>query len=240
MTKFAVFDIDGTLIRWQLYHALADELARRGHIDEMTYRRMKDARMAWKQRTESSFRDYEQQVIKVYELALKNIGFAELDEAIELVFDEYKDQVYVYTRELIKTLKKRGYMLLAISGSQVEIIKKIARHYGFDDFEATVYERGPKGFTGKKIVASHQKDKVLMELVRKHSLSYEGRIAVGDSTSDIVMLEMVEQAVAFNPEEHLFEHAKRKGWKVVLERKNMFYEMEMSDGKYQLVKANAG
>ena len=240
MTKFAVFDIDGTLIRWQLYHALADELARRGHIDEMTYRRMKDARMAWKQRTESSFRDYEQQVIKVYELALKNIGFAELDEAIELVFDEYKDQVYVYTRELIKTLKKRGYMLLAISGSQVEIIKKIAGHYGFDDFEATVYERGTKGFTGKKIVASHQKDKVLMELVRKHSLSYEGSIAVGDSTSDIVMLEMVEQAVAFNPEEHLFEHAKRKGWKVVLERKNMFYEMEMSDGKYQLVKANAG
>ena len=24
---FAVFDIDGTIIRWQLYHALADELA---------------------------------------------------------------------------------------------------------------------------------------------------------------------------------------------------------------------
>ncbi len=25
---FAVFDIDGTIIRWQLYHALADELAK--------------------------------------------------------------------------------------------------------------------------------------------------------------------------------------------------------------------
>jgi HAD superfamily hydrolase (TIGR01490 family) len=240
MQKFADFDLDGTLIRWQLYHALADELARRGHIDDKTYRRMKDARMAWKQRTESSFRDYEQQVIKVYELALKHVSFAELDEAIELVFGEYKDQVYVYTRELIKTLKKKGYVLLAISGSQAEIIKRIAEHYGFDDFEATVYQRGPKGFTGKKTVASQHKDKILMELVRKYSLSYESSIAVGDSASDIVMLEMVEEPIAFNPEQHLFEHAKRKGWKVVLERKNMFYEMEMSDGKYQLVKANTG
>jgi HAD superfamily phosphoserine phosphatase-like hydrolase len=201
---------------------------------------MKDARMAWKPRNESSFRAYEQQVIKEYELALKHVSFAELDEAIELVFGEYKDQVYVYTRELIKTLKKKGYMLLAISGSQAEIIKRIAEHYGFDDFEATVYQRGPKGFTGKKTVASQHKDKILMELVRKHSLSYESSIAVGDSASDIVMLEMVEEPIAFNPEQHLFEHAKRKGWKVVLERKNMFYEMEMSDGKYQLVKANTG
>ena len=37
MNKFAVFDIDGTLIRWQLYHAIADELAKSGHIDAETY-----------------------------------------------------------------------------------------------------------------------------------------------------------------------------------------------------------
>jgi HAD superfamily hydrolase (TIGR01490 family) len=240
MKKFAVFDIDGTLIRWQLYHALADELARRGYIGSRTYRRMKDARMAWKKRTEASFRDYEIEVIKVYELAIKRLSFSELDKAINAVFKEYKDQVYVYTRELIKALKQQDYMLLAISGSQTEIIKKIAGHYGFDDLKATVYERSEKGFTGKKIVAAHQKDKVLMELVRKHSLSYEGSIAVGDSASDIPMLEMVEVAIAFNPERHLFEHAKRKGWKVVLERKNMFYEMEDLDGKYQLVQASAG
>jgi phosphoserine phosphatase len=54
------------------------------------------------------------------------------------------------------------------------------------------------------------------------------------------MLEMVDEPIAFNPEQHLFEHAKRKGWKIVVERKNMFYEMELSDGKYQLVKASAG
>ncbi|HEX5394970.1 MAG TPA: HAD family phosphatase [Candidatus Saccharimonadales bacterium] len=239
MKKFAAFDIDGTLIRWQLYHALADELARRGYICARTYRRMKDARMAWKKRTEASFRDYEIEVIKVYELAIKKLTFAELDKAIDAVFKEYKDQVYVYTRELIKKLEQQDYMLLAISGSQTEIIKKIAGYYGFDDFEATVYERSEKGFTGKKIVASHQKDKVLMELVRKHSLSYEGSIAVGDSASDIAMLEMVELPIAFNPEQHLFEHARRKGWKVVIERKNMYYELEKKDGKYQLAKTNS-
>ena len=30
---FAVFDIDGTLIRWQLYHAVADDMAKQNIIN---------------------------------------------------------------------------------------------------------------------------------------------------------------------------------------------------------------
>ncbi|MBX4191162.1 hypothetical protein KW794_03685, partial [Candidatus Saccharibacteria bacterium] len=47
---FAVFDIDGTLIRWQLYHSTADTLARLGHIEPKLHQTIKDARMVWKRR----------------------------------------------------------------------------------------------------------------------------------------------------------------------------------------------
>jgi phosphoserine phosphatase len=54
------------------------------------------------------------------------------------------------------------------------------------------------------------------------------------------MLDLAEQPIAFNPEVALFKIAQQKGWKVVVERKNIFYELEGKDGKYQLVKTNLG
>src|SRR4051812_29287832 len=131
---FAVFDIDGTLIRWQLYHAIADALAKRGHIDPQTYEEIRDARMLWKRREhEESFKAYEQRLVTAYESLLGGLTVDQFNEASEAVFTEYKDQVYAYTRRLIRDLKAQDYLLFAISGSQREIIEKIARHHGFDD-----------------------------------------------------------------------------------------------------------
>lgn len=232
--RFAAFDLDGTLIRWQLYHAIADSLARRGHINPETYQKMRDARMDWKKRTGSTFGDYEKQVIQTYETVLKTLSFQQFDEAIQTVFDEYKDQVYTYTRNLIKDLKSQGYLLFAISGSQKEIVEKIANYYDFDDFVGTDYFREEDKFTGDKFVASHSKDSVLKELATKHSAEFDGSIAVGDSESDIPMLELVERPIAFNPEAELFKYAKDKGWGIVVERKNVIYRLDKNGEVYEL------
>jgi HAD superfamily hydrolase (TIGR01490 family) len=235
---FAVFDIDGTLIRWQLYHAIADALASQGYIDAETYQTMRDARMAWKKRSSASFRDYEIKVIEIYETVLKKLSFKQLDEVVKVVFDEYKDQIYTYSRDLIAKLKKNDYLLFAISGSQVEIVKLIANYYGFDDFVGTIYERRRQGFSGRKTIGSRNKDKALQSLVDKHGAGYGGSLGIGDSHSDIGMLELVEQPIAFNPEKQLFDYAQSKGWKIVVERKNMVYELEKRRGRYELVKTN--
>lgn len=239
MKKFAVFDIDGTLIRWQLYHAMTDALAKEGHIDQAIYQTAKDARMIWKKRTHAeSFKSYEKKLIGAYETVLKGIAPAQLEKVTQRVFDEYKEQVYTYTRDLIKELKAKKYVLLAISGSQIEIVKKVADYYGFDDCVGTVYKQKGGKFTGEKIIGSADKAQVLQALMAKHGLELKDSLAVGDSLSDVSMLKMVEQPIVLNPEKKLFEHAKARGWKIVLERKNMIYELEKINGRYQLVKTN--
>lgn len=235
MKKFAVFDIDGTLIRWQLYHAIVDKLATQGTLGASAKETLREARMTWKRREHpEAFREYEIKLISLYENALGKINTSQFDQLVLDVISEYKDQVYVYTRELTKQLKEQDYMLLALSGSHNELVEQIANYYGFDDFSGTRYERSGTGFSGEKFVASHDKRKGLEELVNKHGLSYLGSIAIGDSGSDIAMLELVEQPIAFNPERRLFEHAKNNGWKIVIERKNMIYELENHDGRYVL------
>ncbi|MEX1059364.1 MAG: HAD family phosphatase [Candidatus Saccharimonadales bacterium] len=237
---FAVFDIDGTLIRWQLYHAVADALAKEGYAAPEIYQAMRDARMSWKRRTEAdAFRAYEQKVIVAYEKALQKLTLKQFIEIADKVFDEYKEQVYTYTRDLIAKLKARNYILLAISGSQLEMVEKVVNFWGFDDFLGTIYIRSGRTFTGKKIVHSNDKAAALKSMIDKHGLSLKESVGVGDTKSDIPMLEMVEKPIAFNPDRYLFAHAKKYGWKIVLERKNMVYELEKQDGTYQLVKTSA-
>ena len=233
---FAVFDIDGTVIRWQLYHGMADELARSGNLDPKEFQKVRAARMLWKKRTrETSFEEYEQALVALVDKAITGISVEALATACHTVMDEYKDQVYTYTRDLIRDLQAQNYLLFAISASQAAIVGLIAGYYGFDDFGGSEYEVKDGYFTGhKELLVSQAKPEFLKRLVAKHGAGWQDSYAVGDSDGDIPMLESVEQPIAFNPTKKLFQHARAQGWKIVLERKNMVYELEPRDGSYFL------
>jgi phosphoserine phosphatase len=66
---------------------------------------------------------------------------------------------------------------------------------------------------------------VLKRLITKHGLVWQDSVAVGDSGSDIAMLEAVEQPIAFNPDQKLFKAARERGWPIVVERKDVVYEL---------------
>jgi HAD superfamily hydrolase (TIGR01490 family) len=236
MKKFAVFDIDGTLIRWQLYHAVTDYLAGIGVLSAESMKEVKEARMRWKRReTEDSFHDYETKLIHLYESSITNISPSDLDKAAVEVSKKYKTQVYVYTRNLIKHLKSQGYFLIAISGSHDEIVAHVAESYGFDYAVGSKFERVGDKFTGKKFIASKNKDILLHEIIDRYNLSNKDSYAVGDTVNDSTILAMVETPIAFNPNKELLEIAKQKHWKIVVERKNVYYELSPDpSGKYHL------
>ncbi len=233
---FAAFDIDGTLIRWQLYHAVTDALAKMGHLDVSIYNQIREARRAWKMRSHpQAFADYEQVMIKGFEQIIQKLTVQQFENAVDSVIHEYKDQVYAYSRALIKKLKAKDYVLFAISGSQTELVSRIAAYYGFDDFMATDYLKQKGQFTGQKKVYALDKKLALQKLIAKHDTIVANSIAVGDSGSDIPMLQMVDRPVAFNPELKLFQAAKASGWTIVLERKNIIYELESRNETYVLL-----
>ena len=232
---FAVFDIDGTVIRWQLYNAMADALLRQGYIDKKRFETVRIARMNWKRRVDSdSFRDYEHKLIEVFDEALQGLPVNMLQMAAQTVFSEYKEQVYAFTRDLIYDLKKRGYLLFVISGSPSLIVEKLAEYYEFDDYAATNYPSTNGYYTGEKHLSVGKKGELLDSLIAKHGLSKVGSIGVGDSEGDIAMLELCERPIAFNPSKGLFDHATEHQWEIVVERKNVIYVLNASDNKYLL------
>jgi HAD superfamily hydrolase (TIGR01490 family) len=237
--KFAVFDIDGTVLRWQFYHAIVHEFSSSGALGEELSQKIRNARLTWKKRTHTdSFHDYEQTLVESYRDARSNISVEVFDAAVDKIFEIYKDQVYTFTRDLIKQLKSEGYFLMAVSGSPQEIVEKFGAYYGFDAVVGSKYARTPDGKLGQRIsspVKDGGKGPVLRQLITEYNLETTGSFAVGDSTSDAAMLEMVEHPIAFNPDKSLIEIAKKHGWKIVIERKNMTYELESRGGDYRLV-----
>ncbi len=136
--------------------------------------------------------------------------------------------MYRYTRDLAKEFKMKGYFLLAISHSPKFIVDGFGYEYGFDKVYGTFCGTGPSGqFTGEieERDLIFNKAAVLQRAIRKEGLTLEGSVAVGDTETDIAMLEMVETPIAFNPNQNLYAHAKRRGWKVVVERKDVVYEI---------------
>jgi HAD superfamily hydrolase (TIGR01490 family) len=239
--KFAVFDIDGTLLRWQLFHAIVDELGKHGHIPKPAYDKALAARMVWKGRTgKNSFKSYEKEMVAAYSQAINKLLVSDFMSAIESVFGEYKDQVYTYTRNLLRELKAKGYLLFAISGSQAEVVKMLADYYGFDASVGSTYERSGDRFTGQCHILTYQKkNTALAYLVSRFGATNEGSIAVGDSEGDIPILSLVEHPIAFNPSQSLFDHARNHAWEVVIERKNVTYRLVPKDGQYILATAKA-
>ena len=233
---FAVFDIDGTIIRWQLYHAIADELARAGCIGAIEFDSVRTARLNWKNRQNAdAYHVYERTLVNVVDAALTGISVDQFKAACNTVIIQYKNQVYTFTRDLLRQLQSDGYLLFAISASQSDIVKLLAEYYNFDDFGGSIYGTQDGFYTGhKEVLKTGRKPEFLKELVAKHNAVWQGSIAVGDSESDIPLLSCVENPVAFNPSRLLYEHAKTEHWRVVVERKNMIYDLKDKDGTYVL------
>lgn len=235
MKPFAVFDIDGTLIRWQLFHAIVNALGKHGHMLRRTHDQIHTARMEWKNRSSNEgFAAYESILVEAYLQALTSIHPDDYAAIVDEVYEEYKDQTFTYTRDLVHTLKKQGYLLFAISGSQHDIVQKIAAHQGFDASIGAKLEVQGDAFTGKVDTPIFDKRKALDILVAQYGATFDGSFAVGDSSSDVPMLDAVTNPIAFNPDQKLYKTAQDRQWPIVVERKNVVYELAAESGTYRL------
>jgi HAD superfamily hydrolase (TIGR01490 family) len=227
MKKVAIFDIDGTIFRGSLLIELLNVLIERGNIDESARKEFEREHKRWLMR-KGDYESYIGAVIESFERHIKGIYYADFAEASKTVIERYQNHTYRYTRDLVSKLKKEKYFLLAITHSPKGIADKFCQGLGFDKVYGRLLEIGPtERFTGKSI-EEHlimNKANIVRRAVEKEKLTLEGSIGVGDTESDIPLLEMVENPICFNPNTKLYKHAKRNKWKVVVERKDMVYEI---------------
>lgn len=222
----AVFDIDGTLFRSCLLVELVEELVHRKILPLEA--RQSVAGITDEDLHASDHARLMKKAILGFAQYAKGLPYGEVADVAGEIIESQKGNVYRYTRDLVQELKATGHYLLAISHSPKFIVDGFAYELGFDKSYGLFYETGAANrFTGE-IEDEHiimNKASVLARAIEKQNLALHGSVGVGGWESDISMLDMVETAIAFNPDSRLYRHAKTKHWKTVVERKDVVHEM---------------
>jgi HAD superfamily phosphoserine phosphatase-like hydrolase len=206
--------------------------------------------LAWLNRV-GDYDEYLGKVIKIYDKYIFGKKFKKVQEVASLVIESEKNKTYRFTRDLISDLKKDGFHLIAISGSPSYMVDRFAFHMGFDvsfgamiEVKNGIFTRNyiEKDFkTGQDITIPSSQRKSVLNFSRKDILlkrylesrninvDWKKSIAVGDSGNDISVLKLVGRPIAFNPDDVLVKEAKKRGWRVVVERKNVVYDIKKFD-----------
>jgi HAD superfamily phosphoserine phosphatase-like hydrolase len=118
--------------------------------------------------------------------------------------------------------------LLAISHSPKQIVENFAKSLGFDKVYGAIYECDKNGITtGKKLYKEliSDKSKILQRAIEKERLTLKGSIGVGDSEGDMPVLKMVDRPICFNPNQKLYDYARKHNWEIIVERKDVIYHI---------------
>ena len=225
--KVAIFDVDGTIFRSSLLVQVVDQLIRDGAFPEEAQAVYAKQHEKWLDR-EGDYEEYIMGVVKAFRSHLKGASYQALSSAAERVVAAQWKHTYRYTRILLKKLRERGYYLLAVSHSPKTVLDKFCPRLGFDKVYGIMYELGPQELFTGTVMDEHiilNKASIVKRAVEKENLTLSGSIGVGDTESDIAFLDLVARPICFNPNNKLYKYAKRQKWNVVVERKDVIYEM---------------
>ncbi len=227
MKKVAIFDVDGTIFRSSLLIELVEALITENVFPKASRKIYEKELERWLNRT-GSYEEYIEAVVKAFMTNLQGVSYRDFERIGKEVVEKSKNKVYRYTRDLVRKLKRNGYFLLAISQSPKGLLDAFCKRLGFDKVYGRFYELGESDkFTGE-VVDLHliaNKGNIVRRAVAKEKLTLKDSIGIGDTEGDISMLELVTNPICFNPNQKLYRYAKLNKWKVVVERKDVIYEI---------------
>ena len=223
----AVFDVDGTLFRRGLLPALTRRLVNEGIFSERVREELSRDYYAWVERR-GSYDTYDGLVVELFLRELKGVSVTELQRCARAEVEAHGRRLHMYTRDMAGRLKQAGYQLIAISGSPQEILDLFLKPLGFERAWGTVLAQDSREcYTGEVLhYPFRNKRQVLEGFLNDSAMDLEGSVGMGDTLSDVGFLELVRTPIAFNPNRNLFEVARQRGWPIVVERKDMIYNLQ--------------
>ncbi len=222
--KIAILDIDGTVFRSSLLIRLLDILAFQKVCSRKVHKDIMQIRSEWFNK-KISYEQYQNKLVEVLKNNIAGIKQSTIKKYSKQLVKLQKSIYFNYTHKIIKKIKK-DYILVAVSGSLTETLEELNKYLKFDYIFGTHFEVKNGLYTGIILDEPVKDKKSFIELfVKNNNLTLKDSIGIGDTDADIGMLELVDNPTAFNPDLDLYEHAKKKKWEIVVERKNVIYKI---------------
>lgn len=232
----AFFDIDGTISREGLISEMFKKMIKYELIDNSKwYNEVEPAFTRWDKRV-GDYDDYLQKMVDIYTETVQNTNSFHIAYIARKVIEQKGDRVYTYSRRKIKWHKAQGHIVIAISGSPIELVREMSEKYGMDDYRGTIYQVGSDGMYNGSIVPmwdAESKRRAVLEIAEQYHIDLSTSYAYGDTNGDFSMLKLVGNPFAINPTRELLtriqkDDALMQKIHIVVERKDVTYQLNVN------------
>jgi len=211
----AIFDLDNTLLGGDSDYEWGCFLVKKNLVDS-----------AWYQTANLEFYEqYKQGSLDIFKFSA--FSFKPLSEhsmeTLQILHDEFMQTVIRplisrKARDLVRHHKEQCHTLLVITATNSFITRPIVRAFGIDHLLAT----DPRIIDGRYTteiegIPCFQEGKVkrLEQWLRQNNQSLVGSYFYSDSHNDLPLMDLVEHAVAVDPDAKLTKVAGQRGWPVI-------------------------
>ncbi len=211
----AIFDLDNTLLAGDSDYLWGTFLVEQELVDGDHY----------KQENERFYREYDEGVLDILEFlrfSLKPLSENKLNllhDLRERFLVEKIDPIILDAgRDLVEKHKSQGDTALIITATNSFVTAPIAQRLNIEHLIATEPEIIDGRYTGNVAgEPSYQQGKVkrLEAWLQEYNQTLDGSSFYSDSHNDIPLLELVDNAVAVDPDEILTRHASAHGWPII-------------------------
>ena len=191
--KLLIADMDSTMIGQECIDELAAEVGLKDKVAAITARAMNG---------EIAF----EPALRERVALLKGLPVSVIDEVIEK-----RITLTPGGRELIATMKSKGYYTALVSGGFTVFTSRIAATLGFDENRANLLLDADGRLTGavaEPILGKQAKVDALTEISERLGISPEDAMAVGDGANDLGMLHLSGAGVALHAKPAVAAEAK--------------------------------
>jgi HAD superfamily hydrolase (TIGR01490 family) len=213
MVRWAVFDVDGTLLpKSSMEQRFLLHLLKRGVIPH------KNIVSYFFSGTISTLKSNWVEGFKNNKRYLKGLPVEEIKTLAKYFYQNAISPALSQTGlNTVEQYRKEGFKILIMSGSPDFLTEHLVAQIKEDHFIWTTMEIMDGKFTGN-IVGMHpygsRKKQILEELQPKLEIDFNGSIVFANHHADVPHMEMFGNAMAVNPTTTLKKIAKERGWEV--------------------------
>ncbi|MQR00930.1 HAD family hydrolase [Glaciimonas soli] len=213
----AILDMDGTLYPGTLASDMIQGLLDAEHGHKETSHAIIEALQRRKKRlvSQSTIVD---EFYQNYSRTLNGVEHSHVRDVASKVWGKAREHLFAYVRPALSKLAACGYQTILISGSPQEIIDIAIADLGIN-YGIGARIKVHEGYCVAELLTAParlgQKAALLIALIARIEQDLQQSLAIGDTTSDAEVFQLVQHAIAFEPEEALTKLAHSENWKIV-------------------------
>lgn len=229
MTKpFAAFDVDGTIFKSSLAEKVVEGCIEEGVFLSEPFEAVYANKRRWQiDNNEGLYQAYLHRLVGTFVEQIAGVEVERFDQVTEKMLQQQAVRKFGFPRMLMRRLQA-SHFLLAISGSPNILVEPFLRDLDVSTTFGSEFQVEDGRFTGE---ASSVGDKavLLRGLVERGDALREGSVAMGDTISDVPMLDFADVPLMFNASRTLTGYGSEFGWPRINEVKDQFTVLGWDD-----------